>query len=282
MDMKRKKFLIIFGSVCLSIIVLCAVFAILFRLKTVNVEIRSRAINTNLPAEIQNRVYETGEFSIGKNIVFMNFDDNIEKIEKSNPYVKVEQVIRRFPNKVTIYISERTPKYRVKDDANETNYWYILDEDFKLLDKVTEGELKTKQVSGDLNYYKLTTEITKETLTLESKTAIIGGFVIDANEIKSLVNAISTGAYAKTTDNTVIRSINYLKTSGTFEMSLRNSALENEVGCKIVITGADNLYEKVLAGMVVYNEGNEENVPDVTITISKDANGKYYGVSSRQ
>lgn len=281
MDMKRKKFLIIFGSVCLGIIVLCAVFAILFRLKTVNVEIRSRAINTNLPAEIQNRVYETGEFAVGKNIVFMNFDDNIEKIEKSNPYVKVEQIIRRFPNKVTIYISERIPKYRVKADLTETNYWYILDEDFKILDKVTEGELNSKQVSGDLNYFKLTTEITETTLTLDASSAVIGGFVAEATEIKTLANKILAGAYAKTTDNTVIRSVNYSKTSGTFEIKLRNSALENEIGCKIVITGADNVYEKVLAGMVVYNEGNEENVPEVTITISQDANGKYYGVASR-
>lgn len=281
MDMKRKKFLIIFGSVCLGIIVLCAVFAILFRLKTVNVEIRSRAINTNLPAEIQNRVYETGEFAIGKNIVFMNFNDNIEKIEKSNPYVKVEQIIRRFPNKVTIYISERIPKYRVKADLTEANYWYILDEDFKILDKVNEIELNSKQVSGDLNYFKLTTEITETTLTLDASSAVIGGFVTDAVEIKTLINKISAGAYAKTTDNTVIRSVNYSKTSGAFEIKLRNSALENEIGCKIVITGADNVYEKVLAGMVVYNEGNEENVPEVTITISQDANGKYYGVASR-
>ena len=136
MEKRRKKILVIFSVIGLSLILLSVIFALMFRLKTVDIEFRSRVVNTNLPAEIQEKVFETGEFSVGKNIVFMNFDNNIAKIEKSNPFVKVEQIIRRFPNKVTIYISERVPKYRVKEDSKQTNNWYILDEDFKILDKV--------------------------------------------------------------------------------------------------------------------------------------------------
>ena len=59
---KRRKFLIIFGSVCLSIIVLCFIFVLVFRLKTVDIEFRSREENTNLAAETPTRVLETGEF----------------------------------------------------------------------------------------------------------------------------------------------------------------------------------------------------------------------------
>ena len=37
--MKRKKFWIVFGSCCLSVVLLCTVFALVFRLKTVDIEI---------------------------------------------------------------------------------------------------------------------------------------------------------------------------------------------------------------------------------------------------
>lgn len=279
MERRRKKVLMILGSVSLALIILCTIFALMFRLKTVDVEFRARAANTNLPAEIQERVFATGEFDVGKNIIFMNFDDNIAKIEKSNPFVKVEQIIRRFPNKVTIYISERIPKYRVKEDSTEVNAWYILDEDFKILDKVSAEDLVNKKVSGNLTYFKQTTEITKETLTFKS--AIIGEFVTDVDEIKSYVSKISSGIYAKTKDSTVVRSINYSKIKNQFEVVLRNQGLDNEEGCMLLISGEADLYEKVLAGVVVHLSNNEENTPGVVIEIYKNAAGEYYGVTKK-
>lgn len=279
MERRRKKVLMILGSVSLALIILCTIFALMFRLKTVDIEFRARVVNTNLPAEIQERVFATGEFDVGKNIIFMNFDDNIAKIEKSNPFVKVEQIIRRFPNKVTIYISERIPKYRVKEDSTEVNAWYILDEDFKILDKVSAEDLVNKKVSGNLTYFKQTTEITKETLTFKS--AIIGEFVTDVDEIKSYVSKISSGIYAKTKDSTVVRSINYSKVKNQFEVVLRNQGLDNEEGCMLLISGEADLYEKVLAGVVVHLSNNEENTPGVVIEIYKNAAGEYYGVTKK-
>lgn len=279
MERRQKKILIILGSVGLALIVFCVIFALMFRLKTVDVEFRSRAVKTNLPAEIQERVFETGEFDIGKNIVFMNFDDNIAKIEKSNPFVKVEQIIRRFPNKVTIYISERIPKYRVKEDSTEVNNWYILDEEFKILDKVSAEDLVNKKVSGNLTYFKQTTEIAKETLTFKS--AIIGEFVTDADEIKHFMSKIAEGVYAKTKDTTVIRSVNYSKINNQFEIVMRNQGLDNEEGCMLLISGETDLYEKVLAGVVVHLSNNEANTPGVIIEIHKNAAGDYYGVTKK-
>lgn len=263
---------------------LCTVFALVFRLKTVDIEFRSRAINTNLSEDTPTRVLETGDFDIGKNIVFMNFDDNIQKIEKNNPFVKVEQVIRYFPNIVRVYISEREPKYRVKDSGQSSNSWYILDNDFKILDKVSEGELTTKSISGNSNYYDQTIEITKETLTLKSS-AIVGEFVTD--DIQNYLLSITSGIYGKTKDFTTIRKIDYAKTTQTFSITMRNESLENAEGCKIVITGTDSLYEKALAGAVAFKEGQIidnvsqriENTPDIEIKILKDASGNFYGVA---
>ena len=272
--------MIIFGSVCLSIIVLCFIFVLVFRLKTVDIEFRSREEKTNLAAETPTRVLETGEFDFGKNILFMNFDDNIAKIEKSNPFVKVEQVIRHFPNTVRVYISERQPRYRVQDEI-ETNKWYILDSEFKVLDKVNEEELLTKKVCGESNYYSQTIEITKTTLTF--KTAIVGEFA--RVDISAYLSDIVSGIYGKTKDHTQIRSIDYSEIAGKFTLVMRNTGLENQEGCKIVLEGTDDLYQKSLAGAVVYVDGQVvenvtqriENTPDVTVEILKNDDG-YYGL----
>lgn len=282
--MKRKKFWIVFSSCLLGLIGLCVIFAVVFRLKTVDVVIRSRKVpeSTNLEAGIQQRVLETGEFDIGKNILFMNFDENIEKIEKSNPFVKVEQVIRHFPNNVRIYISEREPKYRVKDSSTLTENWYIMDEDFKILDKVTEGELTTKQVCGNSNYFDQTIEITKETLTLTS--AIIGEFASD--ELSVHLAEIVRGVYGKTTDHTVVRMIDYNKTSDKFVITMRNVSYADAKGCKLVVNGKNGLYEKTLKGTVAFINGQEkndedriENIPDEIIEVKVDATGKVYVVN---
>ena len=279
---KRRKFLIIFGSVCLSIIVLCFIFVLVFRLKTVDIEFRSREENTNLAAETPTRVLETGEFDFGKNILFMSFEDNIAKIEKSNPFVKVEQVIRHFPNTVRVYISERQPRYRVKDEA-ETNKWYILDNEFKVLDKVNDEELLSKKVSGESNYFSQTIEITNTTLTF--KTAIVGEFV--SVDISAYLESIVSGIYGKTKDHTQIRSIDYSSISGKFTLVMRNTGLENQEGCKIVLEGTEDLYQKALAGAVVFVDGQVvdnvtkriENTPDVVVEILKNDDG-YYGLVS--
>ena len=285
MQTKRKKFWIVFTCVFLSLIVLCSVFALVFRLKTVDVEFRAVAENTNLQEGTIDKVRETGEFDFGKNILFMDFEDNIQKIEKSNPYIKVEQIVRHFPNIVRVYISERIPKYRVKENSESVSKWYILDNDFKILDKVTEEELESKKVCGNSNYFDQTIEITKQTMTLESE-AVIGEFVAD--ETREYLARITSGIYGKTKDFTVIRSIDYSKVNETFTLTMRNEALAEQKGCVIKITGTNNLYDKALAGAVCFVDGQIvddtleriENIPSVTVSIYEDADGDYYAIAS--
>lgn len=278
--MKRKKFWIIFGSCCLSVVLLCTIFALVFRLKTVDIEIRSREemTKTNLGEGIKESVLDSGEFDFGKNIVFMNFEDNIAKIEKSNPYVKVEQVVRHFPNIVRVYISERVPRYRVKDASSEN--WYILDIEFKVLDKVSTAELESKVVCGNSCYFDRTIEITKETLTLSS--AIIGEFVED--DISVYLTDITTGVYGKTKDITAVRKISYSGVDQRFIITMRNAGNNEQLGCNIVISGTSKLYEKVLKGTVVFLDGQEieagdgriQNISDEIIEVKQDSDGKIY------
>ena len=282
--MKRKKLWIVLGSVIASMLAVCVVFALVFRLKTVDVEFRAKAENTNLEEGVLEKVKDTGEFDFGGNILFMDFNKNIQKIEKSNPFIKVEQVVRHFPNIVRVYISERVPRYRVLSEEQDSVKWYILDEDFKILDKVSNADLTMKQVCGDSNYYIQTTEITKETITLKS-TAVIGEFVNDAT--KDYMYAITSGIYGKTKDTTAVRSIDYSKVTNTFTLTMRNESYAEQHGTKIVIEGTDDLYDKAVAAAVCFiggqapeveNDKRIENAPTETIIIEKGLDGKYYAL----
>ena len=172
MQKSRKKFWLITGITVLSIVALIVVSLLATRLKTVTVEFRTRVeqVNSQLEEGVLDNVKETGEFK-KKSLLFYNLDENIAKIEKSNPYVKVEQVIRKFPSTLRVYISERTPKFRV-EDGKTAGKWYILDSEFKVLDIVTD-DIKTHEY-GSTTYYAKTAELNIEGLKVS---AYIGDFV---------------------------------------------------------------------------------------------------------
>lgn len=279
MQKSRKKFWIIFTCVCASIIAVCSVFAVATRLKTVTVEFRTRLSQdeTVLESGILDRVLASGDFDYGKSLLFMNFEDNIANIEKSNPYVKVEQVIRHFPNVARVYISERIPMYRIQDVENE-NKWYILDEDFKVVDIVT-GDVKTAKYSNS-TYYDKTMEITPDSITIIS---YIGEFVNDEVD-KNFLNTISSGVKARMSVIDKVKSVKIEKDNTgvyTFTLTMTNSGINNDNGCEIVIVGKDKLETKVIAGISCFCEVTENNATfdssGKVITI-EDVNGTLRGV----
>jgi hypothetical protein len=277
--MKKKKMLMIFGIVCACVVVLCTIFALVFRLKTVDVEFRTRInqTETNLPSNIQAKVLEDGDFGYGKNILFMNVENNIASIEKYNPYVKVEQVIRYFPNVLRVYISERIPRFRVRD-TNDDDRWYILDSEFKVLDKVTTSEITTKVVSGASNYYKKTIEIDASSLTVSS---YIGEF-INETVYKSYLNDIVTGIFGKANDISVAKRISVIRSDdGTykFEIIMKNeNSQDDDEGGKIVLWGATNLTQKANRGVSCYFDyilDNPDNDPTQAIISVEEKNNRY-------
>lgn len=254
--MKRKKFWIIFSICILSFATVFLIVGLCTRLKTVDVEIRNRLVQneTVLEEGIIDKVKDSGDFKIGKNILFMSFKENIAKIEKENPYVKVEQVVRHFPNIVRVYISERVPKYRICDKDNP-NKWYILDSEFKVLSTAS-GDLK-QATYGSSNFYDKTIEISPSSLTLSS---YIGEFVDDESDRTNL-NNIFTGVYKRTTDYFMVKSVAIIKDGNDFKFLLvmKNTATENDEGCKIEIIGTANLVDKARKGVSAYCEKREEN-----------------------
>lgn len=257
----RKKFWLIFTSIVASLVLIITVCLSVTKLKNVTVEFRSREgqETTMLADGVLDKVKETAEFSYGKNLLFMNFDKNIENIEKSNPYIKVHQIVRHFPGTVRVYVTERIPKYRVQDKSNNSK-WYILDEEFKVVDFVdgTIDAIKANIIGKTYSYYDKTIEISPETLKI---TAFVSDFV-SYQEIQNLNNILS-GVYKRLGAYTLIKSIKI--SQDVYSITMKNPANNNDDGVLIEVNGANNIYEKARLGANAYTE----DVPPVGKVLQK-------------
>ena len=185
--MKKRKRIIILSSVLLAVVLIVILSSTLFALSSVGVEYRTTTAYLNLYSTEE--IVKAGDFKIGKNIFFVDFDESIEKIEKKFPYVKVVNVERKFPDMAIVHISERVPVVRYYRSALEC---VVLD-----------NELKILNVVRDENGY---IEETGERLVPVFKIASDYNFELDAdlelgtklnNEtLKGYVDAFYRGVYA--------------------------------------------------------------------------------------
>lgn len=278
MKKSRKKLWITLTAVVASIAVVCLVFGLLFRLKTVSVEFRSRQDTlafSQLETGILEKVKKDGEFETGKNLLFLNFDENIAKIEKANPFVKVEQIIRRFPNEVGVYISERIPMFRVKDKNSPD--WFILDSEFKVLKKITEAQVSQAGLYGSLSFEDKTVEINPDSLKIET---YIGEFVTAKNDVH--FKEIASGIMAAYDNKDVSRAKSITISEGSkfeVEIVMKTLSTDSGDGCKIVIEGSHDLRTKVYSAVALFSEtlqaDSSQDLSNSTITVSEGANGKY-------
>ena len=250
--MKRKKLWIILASVLAGILLVIVGGYFMTKLSSVSVEFRTRlGEGTRLEEGILDKVKESGDFDYSCSVLFLSTQENIDNIEKKNPYVKVEQVIRKFPNKLCVYISERVPKYRAVDEELP-NKWYILDEDFKVLERVTTEEVDAKFI-----------ENTVEIEYMQMKAS--EGDFLETNSEFSKLNNIMTGVYGKTKDYFAITAINYLKETDTYILTTKSSSFEYEDICEIQIVGSSNLTDKAFKATSVFVDKDFEGI-DIDLT----------------
>ena len=239
MQIKRKKFWIAFSVIVLCAMVFSIVMSLVTRLKTVTVAFRSTlsAEQTHLNPDVLEKVKNDGEFSYGKILTTMSFNENIKNIEKKNSFVKVEQIVRYFPNRACVFISERITKYRVQAKNNPEKY-YILDEEFKVLDIVDAGD-------GLNEYLDITTEILPSTFTVE--TAFEEGDFIREYELMGVMKDIMSGVYGAIEGYYFIENIN-LPTKESLDFEIRGTQV------KVHIPTLDMLKENVALAIQCYKE----------------------------
>ena len=158
--MKKKN--VIAWSIVVGVIVAIGIIcAMVFTLSKIDFQItaqitvpgRSRLFTQGQTvSSVQNNMESSANFNKGGNLLFMTFDDQIENIEKANPYVKVEKIVRRFPNKITVYYSEREA-VALLPLKNVEKAYFVVDTQLKILDYVTQSA--DGYLNQDLSQYIL-------------------------------------------------------------------------------------------------------------------------------
>lgn len=120
--MKRNPLPILIAVIIVAII---ATMGAIMRVKEVSVEI----VGENVIAE---DIINYSRIKEGGSILSLNEIDAINRIESaySDNSVKVEGIERVFPNKVIIYVKERTPIFAVK--RKNTDKYVLTDMDFQM------------------------------------------------------------------------------------------------------------------------------------------------------
>ena len=181
--MKRKKRIIIFSAIVASLLLLIILSSAIFSFKSVSVECRTSTMQiTSLDFE---DIINAGEFSYGKNILFVDFDDNASKIEKQFPYIKVLNIERKFPNYAVINIKERVPAGRIESNKG----YYCFDEELKILNNVgerSEYNVKTAEEKTPVYYIG-------ETFSLDYEKGLSSGDILESSKLKYIVSAFYNG-----------------------------------------------------------------------------------------
>lgn len=254
----RKKHIIIWSIVAGIILSLCIVCTMVFTLSKIDFQLtallsipeRSRLFTSSQTRQqVENSMLESAQFEKGGNILFMNFKDQINNIEKNNPFVKVDKIVRKFPNKVVVYYSEREASALIPI-ASVDNAYFVVDTDLKILDRVTKDGDKYLNNNQDqyvlpvLNYFDY---------SVNMQSYDKGDFIED-NSLREHLNTFVSGAFSANNNPTALyEDILKLATEITFYLEENEDnrckyVLKANSGAEIVFTifnVNDRLFEKV-------------------------------------
>ena len=190
MSKGRIIFLSVFFIVVVALIV---VFSTVFNLKSVRVEYISNApiLQENYTEQ---DIINAGEFPYGKNVLFLDVDEITTRIEQTIPYAKVQKIMRQFPNKMVVYVVERTPAFKVNVPGS-VNEWVILDDSFKVLRVALDSELlETERNVPTLSFGEGLTD--EQKLVVPSD--VVAGQTIAQSFVHSFIETITKSVYATT------------------------------------------------------------------------------------
>ncbi|MBQ9790588.1 MAG: FtsQ-type POTRA domain-containing protein [Clostridia bacterium] len=243
----KKRRIIIICSIVAVVIILIGTLSALFNLRNVSIEVlkNSEIVESRVLASDED-IIKSADFNYGSNMLFTSYEENQAKIEKAFPYLKVEKMVRKFPNKMTIYVSGRVPEVIV-EDKNDSNMWYVLDIDMKVLDVLTSSSQLGDELYRDLPIVH----------GAEFETLVEGSFVDDTESAKCLVGVLD-GIFGKNQSPSSVMSDITVDLSNKKLVVVLNDR-DNEAGAKILISGFDYIKEKVYAAYFLYDSTFEDD-----------------------
>jgi len=118
--------------VIFTVIALIVIISLLFMVNSITVEATS---DLHLTASEEAEIIEDSKIVLHSNMFSLAEDVAISNIESLHPYVKVISIERKFPSKVSINVSKRTPEFAMP--LTDGSY-ALLDRELKVLELVTE------------------------------------------------------------------------------------------------------------------------------------------------
>ena len=245
----KKRRIIVVCSIIGVLIVLVGVFAAMFNLQHINVEIvKNPDIVNSYGANICEDIVKSGDFAYGSNTLFSSYEESQKKIEKAYPFVKVEKMVRKFPDKMTIFVSGRKPEVIV-EDPEALNTWYILDIDKKVLAVINNFSDLQNGMYKDLPVVK-----GSDIKNVES------GDFLNTKSAEIIVDILD-GIYGKDkTKSSVMSDITLDLEREKYTIILRDG---DTTGAKIEINGVKEIKEKVFIAYSLYKlVENDSRFPD--------------------
>ena len=234
--MKKGK-IIALSIVGFFIVLLVILSCTLFNLKTVDVEFLAQAEN---PLSISKTdIYDAGDFKLGTNLLFNRFDKNIQKIEKECASIKVVKVVKKFPNKIAIYVIEREKQIRI---LGSDGYNYIFDDELKVINK-----------TAIYDEYKDICEVKGYSLPT---TLGLGDFLQDKAFKPKMIKIMENIYTAGRTNIGIMSNITFSVTND--ELQKEQVLMEFKSGAQIKIVGLDKLAQKVLIAVDSYNNLSQD------------------------
>lgn len=189
--MKNKRL-----AICLSIFAFLVILIILsstiFALQSVSVCFLS---TTNKLNGFGEQIVTSANFNFGQNVLFLNKNTYIKRIEKEFAYIKILNVETIFPNKLVINAIERQDTFAVKL-AN--NSYAIIDDEFKVLNVVDNYINSTKNAIPLLNLSNISEKVeSADNLSFEENqqnvlTNVFSGLLEWQNKVSLLTEKIES------------------------------------------------------------------------------------------
>lgn len=201
-----------------------------------------------------------GDVSTGVNIFLVDKNKISEELEKKNPYLRVVGIETKFPNKIVIHTAERESLYAVELSEGGNSYYMVLDEKGKVLRRTTSSIF----AGADLGAKPI--RVSFEGVGIDPNDYVEGEDIKD-DGLKTMLSNLSytlreTG-HTPTTSKGLFShiSIAYTGSKKVITLTTRN-------GMKIRLEDVENLTtDKLLLGLGVYDENQQNGVVDGTITV---------------
>lgn len=230
----NKRLLGIFIAVAVAVVVI-VVCCVMFL--TGSVEVRTTD-NLTLEDETVNAIITQSGIRKGESVFAIDESEAVNAVEKANPTLKVVDIERKFPNKVVIYIAERTPLMAIAFEEQESG---------EKLYAVVDNELKILKATGEDGIVGLTVV---DNFTIAGGEDSVGSFVGDKSTwLAGVVAGAQKVSFVSSRFTAFVKSITF----GQINVSVKTNT-----GVTLVLKNVESIDDMFVGAYTYYSTLTDE------------------------